>query len=119
MLNSKGVLVRKRRELRLAELNLSYLLGTYPENIQRQSLSEVNEYQTLRDEITMKTDEVLLQRRSVDNANTMVKVGYADYLDMLNSQSNSLASEIDYIELKIQQLQSIVTLHRALGGGWQ
>ncbi|EPR66256.1 TolC family protein [Cyclobacterium qasimii] len=240
MLNSKGILVKKRRELKQAELNLSYLLGTYPENIQRQSLSEVNvlppalelglpstlltmrpdiraaeqtlqannlevgiartaffptfnlhgmagynafefsklflnpasmvyqlggglvapvfnrssikatfetakarqkvalydyeqtvlggylevlglvnEYQTLKEELTLKTDEVLLQRRSVDNANTMFKIGYADYLDMINSQSNSLASELDYIELKIQQLQSVVTLYRALGGGWQ
>ncbi|WP_339922474.1 efflux transporter outer membrane subunit [uncultured Cyclobacterium sp.] len=240
MLNSKGILVKKRRELKQAELNLSYLLGTYPENIQRQSLSEVNvlppalelglpstlltmrpdiraaeqtlqannlevgiartaffptfnlsgmagfnafefsklflnpasmvyqlggglvapvfnrssikatfesakakqkvalydyeqtvlggylevlglvnEYQTLKEELNLKTDEVLLQRRSVDNANTMFKIGYADYLDMINSQSNSLVSEIEYIELKIQQLQSIVTLYRALGGGWQ
>jgi outer membrane protein TolC len=240
MLNSKGILVRKRRELRQAELNLSYLLGTYPENIQRQSLSEVNalppaieiglpstlltmrpdiraaeqtlqannlevgiartaffptfnlygmagynafefsklflnpasmvyqlggglvapvfnrnqikatyemakarqkialydyeqtvlngylevlglvnEYQTLQEELTLKTDEVLVQRRSVDNANTMFKVGYADYLDVINSQSNSLSSEIEYIELKIQQLQSVVGLYRALGGGWQ
>ena len=82
-------------------------------------LGLVNEYQTLKEELNLKTDEVLLQRRSVDNANTMFKIGYADYLDMINSQSNSLVSEIEYIELKIQQLQSIVTLYRALGGGWQ
>ena len=240
MLNSKGILVRKRRELKQAELNLSYLIGTYPENIQRESLSEVNvlpqaleiglpstlltmrpdiraaeqtlqannlevgiartaffptfnlygmagynafefsklflnpastvyqiggglvapvfnrsrikaayetakarqkvalydyeqtvlggylevlglvnEYQTLKEELSLKTDEVLVQRRSVDNANTMFKVGYADYLDVINSQSNSLASELDYIELKIQQLQSIVSLYRSLGGGWE
>lgn len=240
MLNSKGILVKKRRELKQAELNLSYLIGTYPENIQRESLSEVNvlppvleiglpstlltkrpdiraaeqtlqannlevgiartaffptfnlygmagfnafdfsklflnpastvyqiggglvapvfnrsrikaafetakakqkialydyeqtvlggylevlglvnEYQTLKEELTLKTDEVLVQRRSVDNAGTMFKVGYADYLDVINSQSNSLASELDYIELKVQQLQSIVNLYRALGGGWE
>ncbi|GAB2989693.1 efflux transporter outer membrane subunit [uncultured Cyclobacterium sp.] len=240
MLNSKGILVRKRRELKQAELNLSYLIGTYPANIQRESLSEVNvlppvleiglpstlltkrpdvraaeqtlqannlevgiartaffptfnlygmagfnafdfsklflnpastiyqiggglvapvfnrsrikaayetakakqkvalydyeqtvlggylevlglvnEYQTLKEELTLKTDEVLVQRRSVDNASTMFKVGYADYLDVINSQSNSLASELDYIELKVQQLQSIVSLYRALGGGWE
>lgn len=240
MLNSKGILISKRRELRQAELNLAYLTGDYPEPVQRQSLSEVtmlpevlelglpsdllrmrpdiraaeqnlrannlevgiartaffptfnlygmagfnafefsklflnpgsavyqlggglvapvfnrnrikasyesakasqkialydyeqtvlsgylevlglvNDYRTLREELELKTDEVLVQRRSVDNANTMFKVGYADYLDVINSQSNSLASELEYIELKMLQLQRLVSLYRALGGGWQ
>ncbi|WP_439481559.1 TolC family protein [Cyclobacterium plantarum] len=240
MLNSKGLLVRKRRELRQAELNLAYLTGGYPEAISRQSLSEVdifpdalqlglpsdllrmrpdiraaeqtlkannlevgiartaffptfnlygmagfnafefsklflnpastvhqlggglvapvfnrnrikaayesararqkialydyeqtvlngylevlglvNNYTTYQEELELKTNEVLVQRRSVDNANTMFKVGYADYLDVINSQSNALSSELDYINLKVQQLQNITSLYRALGGGWQ
>ncbi|MDN3689290.1 TolC family protein [Cyclobacterium jeungdonense] len=240
MLNSKGLLIRKRRELRQAELNLAYLTGNYPESIPRQSLSEVdifpevlklglpsdllrmrpdiraaeqtlkannlevgiartaffptfnlygmagfnafdfsklflnpasmahqlgggllapvfnrnrikaayesararqkialydyeqtvlngylevlalvNNYTTYQEELELKTNEVLVQRRSVDNANTMFKVGYADYLDVINSQSNALSSELDYINLKVQQLQSIASLYRALGGGWQ
>lgn len=82
-------------------------------------LALVNNYKTFQEELELKTNEVLVQRRSVDNANTMFKVGYADYLDVINSQSNSLSSELDYINLKVQQLQNITSLYRALGGGWQ
>jgi outer membrane protein, multidrug efflux system len=240
MLNSKGILVRKQRALRQAELNLAFLMGTYPENFSRPSLSEVNilpkaleiglpsdllrmrpdiraaeqnlqannlevdiartaffpsfnlygmagfnafefskiflnpaslayqlggglmapvfnrssikadyesakanqkialidyeqkvlesylevlglinDFETLEQELEMKTDEVLVQRRSVDNASTMFSIGYADYLDIINSHSNALASELDYIQLKVLQLQSVVSLYKALGGGWQ
>ncbi|MFC4872823.1 efflux transporter outer membrane subunit [Negadavirga shengliensis] len=82
-------------------------------------LGLVNDFSTLEEEIQLKNDEVIVQRRSVDNAGTMFKVGYADYLDVINAQSRSLESELDYINLKVAQLQSTVKLYRALGGGWQ
>lgn len=82
-------------------------------------LGLVNDFSTLEEEILLKSDEVSVQRRSVENAGTMFKVGYADYLDVLNAQSRSLDSELAYINLKVAQLQSTVRLYRALGGGWQ
>ncbi|GAB3651144.1 TolC family protein [Echinicola sediminis] len=79
-------------------------------------LDMVNAYSTLDEQLTLKTDEVLVLRRSVSNANTMFSVGYADYLDVINSQNRALEAELDYVGLKTQKLQSIVNLYRALGG---
>ena len=81
-------------------------------------LNLVNEFKTYDEQLQLKTYEVEVQKRSVDNSNTMFMVGYANYLDVLNAQTRALQAQIELIELKSQQLQSRVRLYRALGGGW-
>ncbi|HSI77374.1 MAG TPA: TolC family protein, partial [Lunatimonas sp.] len=78
----------------------------------------INDYQYLSDQISLKTDEVIVQQRSIENASTMFKIGYADYLDVINSQTRSLEAELDYVKLRVEQFQSYVDLYKALGGGW-
>lgn len=81
-------------------------------------LDRVNAYASLEEQLSFKTNEVLVQRRSVDNANTMFSVGYANYLEVINSQRMALAAELEYVELRTEQLQNIVMLYKSLGGGW-
>lgn len=81
-------------------------------------LDLVNQLQTFEQQLKFKTQEVNVQKRSVDNSNTMFSVGYANYLEVLNAQSRALQAEIERIELQTLQLQTKVHLYRALGGGW-
>jgi len=81
-------------------------------------LDRVNAYSSLEEQLALKTNEVMVQRRSVDNANTMFSVGYADYLEVINSQKMALAAELEYVELRTEQLKNIVMLYKSLGGGW-
>ena len=81
-------------------------------------LDMVNVYTTLEEQLVLKGQEVAVQKRSVDNSNTMFSVGYANYLEVINSQSRALMAELEFIELKREQLQSVVSLYRSLGGGW-
>lgn len=81
-------------------------------------LDLVNQFNTLAEQLDNKSAEVLVQKRSVENSNTMFTVGYANYLDVLNAQSRALQAEIELIELKTQQLEARVNLYKALGGGW-
>ncbi|UJP63737.1 TolC family protein [Mongoliitalea daihaiensis] len=81
-------------------------------------LNLVNEFNAFDEQLELKTAEVEVQKRSVENSNIMFRVGYAGYLEVLNAQTNALESEIELIELKKQQLQANVRLYRALGGGW-
>ncbi|KEO71947.1 efflux transporter outer membrane subunit [Anditalea andensis] len=81
-------------------------------------LDMVNVYTTLEEQLVLKEQEVAVQKRSVENSNTMFSVGYANYLEVINSQSRALMAELEYIELKRDQLQSVVSLYRSLGGGW-
>ncbi|MGY6743010.1 MAG: TolC family protein [Cecembia sp.] len=81
-------------------------------------LNLVNEFSAFDEQLQLKTYEVEVQKRSVENSNIMFRVGYAGYLEVLNAQVNALQAEIELIDLKKQQLQANVRLYRALGGGW-
>ena len=81
-------------------------------------LNTLNIYKALEEQLTLKEKEVSVQKRSIDNSNTMFSVGYATYLEVINSQGRALSAELDYITLKKEQLQSVVKLYKSLGGGW-
>ncbi len=55
---------------------------------------------------------------AVQNASLLFKSGYATYLEVITAQSNALNSELDLVALKQRQLEAIVDLYRAAGGGW-
>jgi len=42
-----------------------------------------------------------------------------NYVDVLTSEQSLLTAQIDGVNDRLQQLQAIVTLYRALGGGWR
>ncbi len=45
--------------------------------------------------------------------------GFANYLEVLNAQENALNSSLNLINTKNNQLQAVVDLYEALGGGWR
>ncbi|WP_194974392.1 TolC family protein [Aquiflexum lacus] len=81
-------------------------------------LDLVNQFEAYQLQVQLKSFEVEVQKRSVDNSNIMFTVGYANYLEVLNAQSRALFAEIELVELKIEKLQTNVKLYKALGGGW-
>ncbi len=81
-------------------------------------LDLVNGYAFLEEQVEIKDKEVQVQQRSVDNASTMFRLGYADYLDLINAQSRLLEAQLEVVHLKVEQLANYSTLYRALGGGW-
>lgn len=112
---------RIRMEYEAANANQRIAWYEYEQTVLRsyiEVLDLVNQFQTLEQQVENKSNEVMVQKRSVENSNTMFTVGYANYLDVLNAQSRALQAEIELIELKTQQLQARVNLYKALGGGW-
>ncbi len=45
--------------------------------------------------------------------------GLANYLEVLTARQNALTSELNYIDSQYGQLNAVVTLYQALGGGWR
>jgi multidrug efflux system outer membrane protein len=56
--------------------------------------------------------------RSLAFAHDRYQAGYASYLEELDAQRNLYQTEIDAINLHQSQLNNLVALYRALGGGW-
>ena len=58
-------------------------------------------------------------RQAVELADLAYKGGVASYLEYLDSERQLLDAQLLLVQIRRQELTSVVTLYRALGGGWQ
>lgn len=66
--------------------------------------------------IVRRRRDILL--RSLALATDRYRGGYASYLDQLDAQRNLYSTELEAIGIRQSQLDAIVQLHAAFGGGW-
>ena len=65
-----------------------------------------------------KAKQVEALTQSVVISNTLFNAARADYTEVLFTQRDALESRFQLIETKVQQLNAMVSMYRALGGGW-
>jgi len=58
-------------------------------------------------------------RQGVELADLAYKGGVASYLEYLDSERQWLDGQLLLVQLRREELTNVVTLYRALGGGWQ
>jgi multidrug efflux system outer membrane protein len=80
---------------------------------------ELIKVEKLKDQYAIANRRLTVVQRSLKNANLLFKSGMANYLEVINAQSNALQSELDLATVKTAQLNASVELYRALGGGWK
>ncbi len=56
---------------------------------------------------------------SVRLSNLRYRGGLDSYLQVLDAERNLFGSQLSLAQLRLLELQSVVQLYRALGGGWQ
>ena len=52
------------------------------------------------------------------HAENRYRAGYASYLEQLDAQRNLLNAELALVQARADQLNALVALHQAVGGGW-
>lgn len=67
----------------------------------------------------LKKQEVKVLSVAIENAIDLFKSGRATYIEVLMTQKGSLDSKLDMINARQRQFNSMVTIYKALGGGWQ
>jgi len=67
----------------------------------------------------IKAQEVALLTASIDLSKSLFNSARADYLEVLLTQQEALASTIDLNEIKLKQRRAKVSIYHALGGGWK
>lgn len=78
-------------------------------------LSNINNLNKTYD---LKLQEVEALNQSVDISNNLFKSARADYMEVLLTQRDALEAKFDLIDTKKQQMNAMVNIYRALGGGW-
>jgi NodT family efflux transporter outer membrane factor (OMF) lipoprotein len=78
------------------------------------------DYQSATEKIAIRTKEIYFLQKAVDYTIELMKAdAKANYTDVLTSEQSLLAAQLSGIDDHLQQLQAIVTLYAALGGGWR
>lgn len=76
-------------------------------------------YQTATERAMIRGRQLNALNRSVDYTKELLKYSSANYTEVLVAQQSLLSAELNSVSDRLQQLQSVVNLYRALGGGWQ
>ncbi len=97
LLNFKGTLISAGNEVQNA-------LGSYQSSVQKIKLREM---------------QLMALVKSVDYTKELLNYGTANYTEVLNAQTSLLSARLSSVNDHLQQLTAVVSLYRALGGGWK
>lgn len=76
-------------------------------------------YQTAGDRAVLRTRQLAALEKSVEYTKELLKYSSANYTEVLVAQQSMLTAQLNSVGDRLQQLQSVVNLYRALGGGWK
>jgi multidrug efflux system outer membrane protein len=111
-----------RAGVRSAEAQREQSLLAYRETVQQAFFEVANSlaaYRKLAEERTQQEGLVESLRQAVELADLGYRGGVASYLDYLDAERQLLDAQLQLVQIRRQELTNVVTLYRALGGGWQ
>jgi NodT family efflux transporter outer membrane factor (OMF) lipoprotein len=77
-------------------------------------------YQAAVDKESSRTKQITALQKAVEYTEELLKYSSAtNYTDVLTSEQSLLVAQLNGVNDKLQQLQAVVNLYRALGGGWK
>ena len=76
-------------------------------------------YESAVQKIAMRKQQIEALIKSVDYTKELLTYGTATYTEVLNAQTSLLSAQLNGVADQLQQLNAVVTLYRALGGGWK
>lgn len=80
--------------------------------------NQLSKIYNLEKSYDLKSQEVEALKESIAISNKLFISARADYIEVLLTQRDALESRFDLIETKMQQMNAMVNIYRALGGGW-
>ncbi|WP_374419778.1 efflux transporter outer membrane subunit [Chromobacterium sp.] len=97
-------------------------LAQYQKTVQsafKDALDALSGYGAARDIQAAQTTQFQALNKSLRLANLRYDNGYASYLDVLDAQRNSFQAELGLVSARLDHLNAVVGLYKALGGGWE
>lgn len=82
-------------------------------------VNQLSNISNLKKSYDLKTKQIQALTESIDISNTLFKSARADYMEVLLTQRDALDSRFELIDTKKQQMNAMVSIYRALGGGWK
>lgn len=80
--------------------------------------NQVAKIDNMQKNFVLKSKQVEALNQSVNISNDLFISTRADYMEVLMTQRDALESKFDLIDSKMAQMNAMVNIYRALGGGW-
>lgn len=74
-------------------------------------------YENETNKLTIREKQVEALKNAADYSDELLQYGMVNYLEVLTAKDNALNTEINYIDNKYKQLNAVISLYKALGGG--
>lgn len=97
-------LISLRKSLLTAGQEVNNALGLYESSVKKKELRQ---------------QQLASLEKSVEYTKELLNYGSATYTEVLNAQQSLLAAQLNNVNDQLQQLSAVVSLYRALGGGWK
>lgn len=111
-----------RTNLAVAEAQQEAALYGFRNNLLVASQEVANAYslhQHALEKIAVRSNELTALEKSVEYTQELLRNGFANYTEVITARQTLLAAQLGKVNDKLQQLQAMVNLYRALGGGWK
>ncbi len=81
--------------------------------------NQLSNISNLEKSYDLRAQQVQTLTQSIDISTRLFKSARADYMEVLLTQRDALESKFELIETKKQQMNAVVNMYQALGGGWR
>jgi NodT family efflux transporter outer membrane factor (OMF) lipoprotein len=95
--------------------NLRYMLLNAGQEVN----NALSLYNTAERKIDLRKQQITSLEKSVEYTRELLNYGSASYIEVLNAQQSLLGAQLSKVNDHLQQLNAVVSLYRALGGGWK
>lgn len=102
--NQEKALITFERTLKTAGKEVSDALANYENETKK---------------LSIRTQQVDALKKASEYSEELLNYGMATYLEVLTAKDNALNSELSLIDNRFKQFNAVITLYRALGGGWK
>jgi multidrug efflux system outer membrane protein len=113
---------RLRANLKITKAQYDEALYTYQQTVQ-QAFREVSDsliaYQRNREFRQRLEERTLANREAADLATVRYQGGVTSYLEVIYNEQELFSAELNLAQARLNELLSVVSLYRSLGGGWQ
>lgn len=88
-------------------------------NASREVSDALYTYTTNEEKIQLKEQEYEAYSRAIEYSEELQVYGMANYLEVLTARENALNAQLNLIMTRYARLNALVSLYKALGGGWR
>lgn len=81
--------------------------------------NQLSNIKNMKSSYDLRSQQVATLTESIDISTRLFRSARADYMEVLLTQRDALESKFELIETKMQQMQAMVNVYQALGGGWE